>query len=123
MAAAVTGAAELAASHVDSFNRAVVLGDYADFLARFRDDAVLRFENVPGAGELEFAGRAAYAAAYTEQPPDDQIDIAGPVGEEGSVLVIPFTWRRDGGAGTIRLAISSGLVDWMTVQFDQPRAS
>jgi hypothetical protein len=77
----------------------------------------MRFENVPGAGSLEFAGRPAYTAAYDENPPDDQIDIAGAVTEEGAAIVIPFTWRRDGGRGQMRLTVSSGVITAMTVVF------
>jgi steroid delta-isomerase len=110
--------AELAARHVAAFNQAVLAHNFGAFLAGFADDAVIRFENVPGAGILEFAGRAAYAAAYAEQPPDDQIEIAGQVSEAGPETVIPFAWLRDGARGTIRLVSSAGLVGRMTVRFD-----
>lgn len=114
----MTGIAGFAASHIDAFNHAVAAADFGDFLTRFSDAAVLRFENVPGAGNLESSGRSAYTAAYAEQPPDDQIDIAGSVVEDGAVLVIPFAWRRDGSRGTMRLTTASGLIERMAVRFD-----
>jgi steroid Delta-isomerase len=120
-----TDAAILAAHHVAAFNEAVASGKYADFLHYFIDDAVIRFENVPGAGELEFAGRDAYTQAYAEQPPDDQIDIAGPVSVDDATVVVPFAWRRDQAPGTMRLTFTGGvpdrldefLVTAMTVRF------
>jgi hypothetical protein len=68
---------EFAAEHVAAFNAAVTSGDFASFLQRFGDAAVVRFENVPGAGTVEFVGRAAFSAAYEQQPPDDLIEVAG----------------------------------------------
>lgn len=116
-------AAILAARHVSVFNDAVATDDYAQFLDLFTDDAVIRFENVPGAGELEFAGRAASANAYAEQPPDDQIDLTGPAMPDEDGVVVPFAWRRDGAPGTMRLGFTDGdrlderLVTKMTVVF------
>jgi ketosteroid isomerase-like protein len=123
-----TQAAVLAAHHVSEFNDAVAAKDFSEFLCLFTDDAVIRFENVPGAGQLEFAGRQAYVKAYAEHPPDDQIDISGKVEPEaGDVVVVPFVWRRDRSRGTIRLTftakdddddLDSRLVTRMTVIFE-----
>jgi hypothetical protein len=98
-----TEAAVLAARHVAAFNDAVGAGNFSDFLTLFTDAAVIRFENVPGAGDLEYRGRDIYTRAYDEQPPDDQIDIAGIATCDGSTVVVPFKWRRDGSAGTLGL--------------------
>ena len=73
---------ELADTHVAAFNGAVVSHDFTSFLARFDDDA---------------AGRAAYAADYAQQPPDDQIRIAGPVCDECGSLMIPSSGGALGG--------------------------
>jgi SnoaL-like domain len=124
---------ELGASHVAAFNQAVESADFDAFLATFADDATIRFENLP-AGELEFAGRPAYTAAYEQRPPDDQIDIAGPIGwvavepfagdaaadaaGDATEVIIPFAWRRDRASGTIRLLVASGLIQRMVVRFD-----
>jgi hypothetical protein len=118
-------AAILAARHVAAFDDAVAAGDFTGFLPLFTDHAVIRFENVPGAGTLEFAGRDAYTRAYREQPPDDQIDITGTVRPDGASVMVPFAWRRDGSAGTMRLTFTDGhpdalderLVCAMTVTF------
>jgi ketosteroid isomerase-like protein len=121
-------AAALAARHVSFFNAAVATRDFTEFLALFTDDAVVRFENVPGAGVLQFAGRDEAASAYATQPPNDKVDICGPVAAEGDTAVIPISWRRDAEPSTIRLTFTDGppdalderLVRAMTVVFHSP---
>jgi SnoaL-like domain len=118
-------AAILAARHVSAFNAAVATGHYADFLCLFTDDAVIRFENVPGTGEVQFAGRDAYTQAYETRPPDDKIDITATARADGDQVIVPFAWKRDGAQGTLRLRFTSGssedlderLVSAMTVTF------
>jgi hypothetical protein len=104
-------------AYIAAFNAAVEAGDYADFLRRLTDDAVVRFENVPGVGVLEYDGRPSYTAAYEQQPPDDQMDIAGPVEQDGAQALIPFAWRRDGRRGTILLTLDNDLISRMVVVF------
>jgi len=108
---------EFALDHAAAFNDAVARGRFDDFLTRFSDDAVVRFENLPGAGTLEFDGLAAIAEAYREQPPDDQIDIAGEPRDEGGTIVIRFEWRRDGSPGVMRITRAGGQITRMTVVF------
>ncbi len=118
-------AAILAARQVSAFNAAVATGNFSDLLCLFTDDAVIRFENVPGTGELEFAGRDAYTQAYAARPPDDKIDITATVRCDGDQVIVPFAWKRDGATGTLRLTYTSEasddldkrLVKAMTVTF------
>ena len=110
---------DFARAYVDDFNAAVAAGDFTGLLARFGDDAVIRFENVPGAGVLEFAGRPAFTAAYAEQPPDDQIDITGPVTVAGREVTVPFAWHSTGDPGTMRLSVDGGRIDRMLVRFGE----
>ena len=125
-----TEAAALAAHHVTEFNDAVAGRNFLVFLRLFTDDAVMRFENVPGAGTLQYAGRDAYTQAYAEHPPDDKIDIVGDVRIEDGDVVLPFSWQRDEGPGTIRLRYTQGpddaldewLVSAMTVVSLPPKA-
>jgi hypothetical protein len=77
----------------------------------------MRFENVPGVGIFEYVGPPAYTAAYAEQPPDDQLDIVGPVRDVGEILIIPFVWHRDGAPGLIRLTVGHGLITRMVATF------
>ena len=106
-----------AADHVASFNAAVASGSFDAFLDRFSDQAVVRFENVPRAGTLEFAGDLAIAEAYRTQPPDDQIELDGTVERSGDDVMIPFVWRRDRSPGLMRLRVEHGLIRRMTVIF------
>lgn len=108
---------EFARRHVAAFNDAVAGGDFTAFLAGFADDAVIVFENVPGAGRLEFAGRDAWTAAYARQPPDDQIDQTGPARAQDQAVAVPFAWRADGSPGTMLLVRDGDLVTAMTVVF------
>ena len=110
--------AEFVGEYVAMFNDAVASGDFSPLLARYTDDAVLRFENVPpDSSTLEFAGRKAYTAAYTENPPDDQIDLLGESAEEGGHVVAGFAWRRDQSAGVLDLTVTDGLISRMSVIF------
>jgi hypothetical protein len=108
---------QVAREYVEAFNEAVGARDFRVFLTRFADDAVMRFENVPGAGVLEYVGQPAYAAAYAQQPPDDQLEIDAAVRQEGAILVIPFVWRRDGAPGEIRLTFRNDLITRMVAAF------
>ena len=108
----------LIADHLALFNASVASGDFTALLARLADDAVVRFENVPGAGVLEFAGRPAYTAAYSKNPPDDQIDAIGDPREEDDTVAVDFTWRRDRAPGVMRLTVTDDdLISHMLVVF------
>ncbi len=110
--------AAFVADHVAVFNAAVASGDFSPLLARLTDDAVVRFENVPGAGVLEFAGRDSYTAAYQTNPPDDQIEVTGEPREEEGAIVIGFVWRRDKAPGVMRLTVNDDdLISHMLVSF------
>jgi ketosteroid isomerase-like protein len=125
-----TDAAILAARHVSVFNAAVAARNFSTYLGLFTDDAVVRFENVPGQGLLEYSGRDEYTKAYKEQPPDDKIDISGTPEVHGQTIVVPGVWRRDGDHLSVRITYTTGerdsyderLVKAMTVTFP-PRAS
>lgn len=104
--------------HVAVFNAATASGDFSRLLARFTDDAVVRFENVPGAGVLEFAGREAYTAAYADSPPTDQIDVAGDPREEDGAVIVDFLWRQGKTPGVMRLTVNDDdLISRMLVVF------
>lgn len=111
-------ASEFLNEYVATFNSSVASGDFTPVIDRFADEGVLRFENVPpDSSTLEYAGRRAYAAAYTDSPPDDQIDLTGEPTVDGTHLVGTFTWRRDGGSGVMDLTVVGGLIQSMTVIF------
>jgi steroid Delta-isomerase len=56
--------------HVERFNAGVRSGDFGPMVAAFAEDAELVFEGIPVG---PFFGREAIGAAYSAQPPDDEI--------------------------------------------------
>jgi hypothetical protein len=104
--------------YVEVFNAAVASGDFEPLLARYSDDAVLRFENVPPeAASLEFSGRQAIADAYAQNPPDDQIDLTGEPLDRGEHVTVGFAWRRDQSPGVLDFVRTGGLISALTVIF------
>jgi hypothetical protein len=99
--------------HVRRFNEAVSSRDFGPLVELFADDAELHFEGVPAG---PFVGRDAIAAAYREQPPDDQLDVLF-AHEEDGVVVERFAWRR-GGTGTMRLTLADDRIARLVVAFD-----
>lgn len=101
--------------HVRRFNDGVRSGHFGPMVAGFAEDAELRFEGVPVG---PFLGRDAIAAAYREQPPDDEIEILGSE-ERGGTVVARYAWRRDGGkqAGELRLTPRGGEIAQLVVTF------
>jgi steroid Delta-isomerase len=84
-------------------------------LILFDDDAELRFENVPVG---PFEGIDSIRRAYREQPPDDEITLLG-VQEDGEQTVTAaFAWNK-GGTGKLVLRHERGLVQSLTVIFDE----
>jgi steroid Delta-isomerase len=60
----------LLGEHVERFNAGVRSGDFGPMVAAFAEDAELVFEGIPVG---PFFGREAIGAAYSAQPPDDEI--------------------------------------------------
>ena len=107
---------ELMESHVARFNEGVRTGDWEPMLARFAEDAELRFENVP-AGPL--VGLDEIRNAYREQPPDDEIRLLGIQDDEDERRVTAaFAWAR-GGTGRLVLEHERGAISRLLVIFDQ----
>jgi mannose-6-phosphate isomerase-like protein (cupin superfamily) len=103
---AVTHIVAFVTGLVDAFNSGVASGDFARLLELLTDDAVVRFESVPGAKAARYPGREAYTAAYLHTPPDDQLDLAGDPREEEGAVLVDFTWRRDRSPGLMRLFVT-----------------
>jgi steroid Delta-isomerase len=104
-----------AEDHVDAFNHAVRTGDWKSFSDRFAEAAVLEFVGPPVG---PFIGREAILNAYTASPPDDTIEIHGPVVVNGAELVVPYMWRTTGATGTMLITVHSSQVAHLTVTFD-----
>ena len=107
---------ELLAEHVERFNAGVRSGDFGPMLELFADDALLEFEGAP-VGPVH--GRDAIAAAYREQPPDDEIEVLE-ASEAGGQVTARYAWLRDEGraTGDMRLARAGDLIERLVVTFD-----
>jgi hypothetical protein len=112
----VTGL-ELMNEHVERFNAGVRSGDFGPMLELFSDDAALAFE---GVSVGPFHGREAIAAAYREQPPDDEIEVLE-VEEDDAEIRARYAWLRDEGraAGDLRLRFDGDLITSLVVTFDR----
>jgi hypothetical protein len=103
-------------SHVARFNEGVRSGDWEPMLARFADDAELRFENVPAG---PFAGLDAIRQGYLTEPPDDEIRLLGIQDDERDARVTAaFAWMR-GGTGRLVLEHDGGAIARLVVIFDE----
>ena len=94
--------------HVERFNHGVRTGDWEPMLAYFSDDAKLVFEGVPVG---PFRGKEAIAAAYREQPPDDEVELLADGG---------YAWKREAGrrAGEMRIETIDGRITRLVVTFE-----
>jgi hypothetical protein len=103
-------------SHVARFNDGVRSGDWEPMLARFADDAELRFENV-AAGP--YVGLDEIRRGYREQPPADEIRLLGiQDDEQDSRVTAAFAWTR-GGTGRLVLEHDRGAISRLVVIFDE----
>lgn len=107
---------ELFNRHVERFNDGVRRGDFSSMLELFTDDAELEFVGVPAG---PFAGKDAIAAAYAEQPPDDEIDVLD-AHDEGGVVVADYAWRADAGkrSGRMIMTPDGAQISKLVVTFD-----
>jgi hypothetical protein len=101
--------------HVRRFNEGVRTGDFGPMAAAFAEDAEMRFEGVPVG---PFLGRDAIAAAYRDQPPDDEVELFATEERDGAI-VARYAWLRDGGkqAGEMRLTPRGGRIQKLIVTF------
>ena len=101
--------------HVRRFNEGVRSGDFGPMVAAFADDAELHFEGVPAG---PFVGRDAIAAAYAEQPPDDEVEILGAEERHGTI-VARYAWVAAEGrqAGEMLLTPRDGEIAKLVVTF------
>jgi steroid delta-isomerase len=110
-------ALELLAAHVEAFNEGVRTGDFRRMTAGFSLDAEMEFRGVPVG---PFRGRDAIAAAYREQPPDDELRILDADEREDGVIVARYAWAKDPTtqAGEMVISAENELIDGLIVTFD-----
>ena len=97
--------------HVRRFNQGVRTKDFSEMLDHFADDAELHFHGVPVG---PFEGKDAIAAAYRDNPPDDEIVLITDGGDGGD-----YAWRSDPAriAGRIAIRSESGRITRLDVTF------
>jgi len=112
----VTDPAAVLADHVDRFNDAVRSGDFAAMVDGFAPDAEMSFVGAPAG---PFAGRDAIAAAYAEQPPDDEIRLLGEPRVDGETAETDYAWAAEGTrAGRLILTARDDEITSLVVTFE-----
>ena len=100
--------------HVSGFNEGVRTGDWSAMLEQLADDAELEFVGIPVG---PFAGKDAIAEAYRAQPPDDELVVLEPLGDNAVV----YAWSREPArpAGELHLTVEAGRVQRIRVLYEQ----
>ncbi|HWJ32634.1 MAG TPA: EamA family transporter [Gaiellaceae bacterium] len=103
--------------HVERFNSGVRSGDWAAMVEGFHDDAEMEFRGVPVG---PFVGRDAIAAAYRDQPPDDELRVLEQRRVDG-VIHARYAWlaEPDVAAGEMFLTPADGRIAKLVVTFDR----
>jgi RimJ/RimL family protein N-acetyltransferase len=98
----VPDAIALLHDYVMVHNECVRTGDWEPLSDWFTEDAELSFVGVPVG---PFNGRAAVAAAYDAQPPDDEVVIFG-TEENGEEIVARYGWLKEPGKQAGRMLVT-----------------
>ena len=111
------GVPDLLDEHVERFNAGVRSGDWTAMLENFDDAAALELRGVPVG---PFVGKDAIAAAYREQPPDDELLVLERRERDGGVDA-RYAWRAepDVPAGELLLDTRAGKIRNVVVTFDR----
>jgi steroid Delta-isomerase len=99
------------------YNQGVRTGDWEPLEECFAEDAVLEFQGVPFG---PFAGRDAIAAAYREQPPDDEVLILSAEERPGGVDAL-YSWGMapERPAGRMLLTLRDSTIERLVVTFEE----
>jgi steroid delta-isomerase len=108
---------ELLQEHVERFNAGVHSGDWGPMLAQFEEDAELEFRGIPVG---PYGGKEAIAAAYREQPPDDELRVLELRKREDGVET-RYAWLAapEIAAGEMILTAAGGRISKLVVTFDR----
>jgi drug/metabolite transporter (DMT)-like permease len=103
--------------HVGRFNAGVRTGDWAPLVGGFAEDAEMEFRGVPVG---PFVGRDGIAAAYREQPPDDELRVLEQRQVDGRIEA-RYAWlaEPDIAAGEMILMPENGAIRKLVVTFDR----
>jgi hypothetical protein len=99
--------------HIAGFNLGVRTGDWSAMLEQLTDDAELEFVGIPVG---PFVGRDAIAEAYRSQPPDDELVVIEPRGENA----VLYAWSREPArpAGELHLTVEDDRVQRIRVLYE-----
>ena len=108
---------ELLDEHVERFNAGVRAGEWSRMLESFGDDAEMEFRGIPVG---PFVGKDAIAAAYRDQPPDDELRVLERRESPGRVEA-RYAWlaEPDVAAGEMFLTHDDGTIQKLVVTFDR----
>ena len=103
--------------HVERFNAGVRTGDWEPMVGGFTDDAEMEFRGVPVG---PFIGRDAIAAAYREQPPDDELRLLEQRHIDGRIEA-RYAWLAEPhiAAGELILTPDNGSIRKLVITFDR----
>lgn len=103
--------------HVELFNAGIRQHDFSGMLSQFAGDAVMRFEGVPVG---PFEGRRAIAAAYRDQPPDDELRVLDTNDAGPNRVTARYAWAvaPEQMAGRLHLHVQDGLIVELVVTFE-----
>lgn len=110
-------ALSLVRAHVERFNAGMGSGDFGPMVEEgFADGAELAFEGVPVG---PFRGKDAIAAAYAEQPPDDEVLILRTTESGEDLVVVDYAWAAapKERAGSMIFRFRDGKIDRLLVTF------
>lgn len=108
---------DLLHDHVERFNAGVRTGDWEPMADGFTDDAEMELRGVPVG---PFVGRDAIAAAYEQQPPDDELRLLEHRQVEGRIEA-RYAWLAEPhvAAGEMILTPANGSIRKLVVTFDR----
>ena len=108
---------QLLHDHVERFNAGVRSGDWGPMLEGFADAAEMEFVGIPVG---PFVGKVAIAAAYREQPPDDQMCVLEERQAEGCIEA-RYAWLAEPevAAGELFLTGEGDAIRKLVVTFDR----
>jgi drug/metabolite transporter (DMT)-like permease len=108
---------DLMDEHIERFNGGVRTGDWAPMIGGFSADAEMEFRGVPVG---PFVGRDAIAAAYEQQPPDDQMRVLEHRQVDGRIEA-RYAWLAEPevAAGEMFLTPEDGAIRKLVVTFDR----
>jgi steroid Delta-isomerase len=108
---------ELLREHVERFNAGVRNGDWGPMLEQFDEDAEMEFRGIPVG---PYVGKEAIAAAYREQPPDDELRVLE-LREREDGVDTRYAWLAEPeiAAGEMLLTVAESRISKLVVTFDR----